>query len=208
MPRPRSRPGIAVLMAATTLAVATGCGNDTDPFAAPACAQIPATAIRAAVTDLGAVPGESPRMGPGGAEYGHLPASGDQGRSYRCSWPVSNPKEVDDVAFSVVVELVDPQTYTQLTTTLPTRTGAHPLTAHSPGQGWAWPENKHGGAEWLCPRIPGVYGTQRLRVSVTHPKHPQDLATDAKTLAEAIVPLVGCTGGPSGSAISPSSASS
>jgi hypothetical protein len=197
MPRPRSHRAIAVLMPAITLAVATGCGNDTDPFAVPACTQIPAAAIRAAATDLGTVPGESPRTGPGGAEYGHLPASGDQGRSYDCFWPVSNPKETNDVAFAVVVELVEPQTYSHLTSTLPTRTGARPLTAHSPGRGWAWPENGHGSAEWLCPRFPGAYGTQRLRVSVTHPKHPQDPTTDAKTLAEAIVPRIGCQSGPS-----------
>jgi hypothetical protein len=203
-----SRKGIAMLMAAATLTVATGCGTDKDPFAVPACAQVPVAAVRAAVTDLATVPDNSPRTGPDGAEYGHLPASGDLGRSYHCFWPASNSDRGHSTAFTVVVQLVDPQTYSRLSSTLKARTQGYLLTADSPGQGRAWTESTYGTAEWLCPPVAGSYGSQRLTVSVNHPKHPHDPAIDAKALADAIVPLVGCTGGPNPSGTAPASTTS
>ncbi len=196
--------GVRTLRAATLLialsvpaAALTGCSSTPpDPFSAPACTQLPAAAIRAAVTDLATV-GQGPeRTGPHGSEYGSLPATNDNGRSYDCAWPTTTPDKQHSSAFAVTVEALDPVTFAELTRSvmqdLPGQSGQL-LTSATPGQGRAFVLDGSGQAVWLCPRTPGAYTSQRLRVDVFRPSHPDHPADDAKTLAEAIIPLIGCS---------------
>jgi hypothetical protein len=203
MPQPLLR-RTAWLSAATVAAALSGVGlagcGPPDPFTAPACTQIPADAVRATVTDLGTVPEESPRTDPTGAEYGRLPATDPNGFSYWCHWPATSPDKNHRSAFTVSVGVLQ-GTDLELTTKAVMNGSQGPLlTSTAPGQGRARTlpfsgDGKYGSADWICPHIPGYYTTQRLTVDVYRPKHPDHPEIDAKTLAEAIIPLIGCAPG-------------
>jgi hypothetical protein len=182
---------LTCLVTATTLVglVLAGCSVK-DPWANPACTQLPATAIRGAVTDLGAISEGSPRTGPDGAETGRLPAT-NPSQIYWCKWPAANPDNDHAFAFTATVQATDPDTYAQLTQSVMAENGPI-LTSTVPGQGRAWARSGEIGAMWLCPRHDHDYTSQRLTVYVYRPAHKQDPASDAKSLAEAIIPLTGC----------------
>jgi hypothetical protein len=168
----------------------TGCAGK-DPWINPACTQLPAAAIRSAITDLGTVPDGSPHTGVNGTEYGQLPVT-NLDKIYWCKWPAADPDADHSAAFTVTVQAIDPHTYTQVKRSISQLAGPD-LTSSTPGEGRAWKLGQEVSAQWLCP--PRDYPSLRLTVDVYRPAHKQDPAADAKTLAEAIIPLIGCTPG-------------
>jgi hypothetical protein len=170
----------------------TGCA-DKDPWINPACTQLPAAAIRSAITDLGTVPDGSPHTGVNGTENGQLPVT-NLDKIYWCKWPAADPDADHSAAFIVTVQAIDPSMYAQVKRSISQHNGPD-LTSSIQGEGRAWKLDQEVSAEWLCPHEGYASASQRLTVYVNRPAHKQDPAADAKTLAEAIIPLVGCTPG-------------
>lgn len=189
----RSAPGVAAVSAlavAVSLSV-VGCDGTPDPFASPACKQIPSEAIRANVTDLG-TSAQTTAADHSGPEVGVLPATDYNGLSYGCYWPAANPDDKHSVAFSVVVRAKAVNDLAIITESVMHGHQGPLLTSTAPGQGRAWVEGGTGVATWVCPRRPRDYSSQYLTVGVSRPKHPKDAAGDAKALAEVVIPLIGC----------------
>jgi hypothetical protein len=166
-----------------------------DPFVNPACQQLPAGTVRATVTDLGAVSDGAPRTGSYGTETGNLPATNGNGLSYSCRWPSSSPDRNTPNAFTATVTILAGSNLQMVTYSVMQAHQGPLLHSTAPGQGRAWTQYGLGFATWLCPRRPRDYTSHYLTITVNRPKHPNDPAADAKTLAEAIIPLIGCPPG-------------
>ena len=169
-----------------TVLLLTGCHTTTpDPFASPACAQLPAAAVRAAAADLGTVPAGSPRTGLDGSENGTLAATmTGPVRTYRCWWPSATTSGA--TALQITVDRQGTRAVPGLLAQAMAQPGPL-LVASLPGRGRAMTYAGAGEARWGC-------GAVFLAVSISHPRHPDDPARDAKTLTEALIPLVGCPG--------------
>lgn len=194
----------APLLLVAAVGLAGACtGATKDPFSPPTCQQLPADAVRQTVDRLAAAPPEDQRTGPDGAESGVLPLRSDRIVAYICRWGSTDPG-THRFAVEVTAGQGEAATIAIRTDGMKGHTGPT-LTAPVPGEGRAWNDKGVGVASWVCQLAAGRYATTPyVEVRVSFPKHTSDPASDAKALAEAIVPHLGCTSAPSSTTTQPS----
>jgi hypothetical protein len=165
-----------------------------DPFSPPSCQQLPSDAVQQTADRLAAAPDEAERTGLEGAESGVIPPTRATAFAYHCRWRSTDPG-AHVLALEVTVDQGEAATIAIRTEGMKRHAGPA-LAAPVPGEGRAWTEKGVGVASWVCRVPPDPYATTPyVEVRVFFPKHASDPALDAKTLAEAIIPLIGCTPG-------------
>jgi hypothetical protein len=198
----RKRRSSFLLLAAVVGALGACTDSAKDPFSPPSCQQLPSNAVRQTANRLAAAPGEAERSGPVGSESGVLPPAKATAFAYHCRWPSTDPG-THALALEVTVDQDAPESIAIRTDGIKGHAGPA-LTAPVPGEGRAWNEKGIGVATWVCQVTADRYATPYIEVRVSFPKHTSDPAADAKTLAEAIVPRIGCTSAPSSVTAQPS----
>lgn len=191
--RSRTRLALVTLVITLTICWLSACDSAPDPFDPPACPQLPAGVIRETVADLDSASPSPSNRGRASGEEGSLPATKTNEIAYSCYWP-SIPGGERPYAFRVDVAPISVTSVEAYRRDMHQRADAVTLQSSSSGFGAVFYYDRSDSitARWVCGPRPGVADTQMMDLDLYQPKRPQDPKGDAKKLAEAIIPLLGC----------------